>query len=293
MIQKNFENHKQLQNCLGTESTEYAHWDIYNTTSPFIVHAMGITYPDPDYMIIHDEADGCLHRMFVVEYICDGIGTIETKDQRWELSKGDTVFHNLNRENVVYSSPEQPYQKRWINFSGTLIPQLAEFYAFKDTVTVAHSNTLPYFEAISAQLRQTEAANRAQIMQNVFCQLIHIFNAIAENRSISTDASAASTIKNIIDNAPYYDISLAEIAETIHYSERHIARVFSVAYGVTPKQYILQQKIKYAQKILTRSNASNQQIALQLHFHNTNHFTTTFQRFTGETPEQYRNRGPF
>lgn len=84
------------------------------------------------------------------------------------------------------------------------------------------------------------------------------------------------------------DLSLAEIAEIADLSQFHFARVFRKTTGLTPQQYLMQQRIERAKELLAKNDLPIVEISLRTGFKNQSHFTTLFHKFTKLTPKMWR-----
>jgi AraC family transcriptional regulator len=84
------------------------------------------------------------------------------------------------------------------------------------------------------------------------------------------------------------DLSLAEIAAVADLSQYHFARAFRKSTGLTPQQYLMQQRIESAKDLLTRPDLPLVEISLRTGFKNQSHFTTLFRKFTNFTPKAWR-----
>lgn len=58
--------------------------------------------------------------------------------------------------------------------------------------------------------------------------------------------------------------------------------------GFAPLQYIQEVKINLAKEMLTHTNKTIKEIALELGFENNDYFFTVFRRTAGVTPVNYR-----
>ena len=58
--------------------------------------------------------------------------------------------------------------------------------------------------------------------------------------------------------------------------------------GFAPLQYIQEVKINLAKEMLTHTNKTIKEIALELGFENNDYFFTDFRRTAGVTPVNYR-----
>jgi AraC family transcriptional regulator len=90
------------------------------------------------------------------------------------------------------------------------------------------------------------------------------------------------------------DLSLTNLATHLNLSAFHFARLFKNSLGLSPHQYILQNRIERAKKSIAISAGSNlTEIALQVGFYDQTHFSKAFKRVVGMSPKafskQYRN----
>ncbi len=84
------------------------------------------------------------------------------------------------------------------------------------------------------------------------------------------------------------DLSLAEIAAASDLSQFHFARAFRKSTGLTPQQYLMNQRIERAKELLAKDDLPIVEISLQTGFKNQSHFTTLFRKFTKFTPKMWR-----
>jgi AraC family transcriptional regulator len=86
------------------------------------------------------------------------------------------------------------------------------------------------------------------------------------------------------------DLSLVQIAEVINISPTYFASLFKSAIGISPHQYVIQQRVEQAKSLLkSKTDLSITDIALQVGFSSQSHLTQQFRRLTGITPKQARN----
>jgi AraC family transcriptional regulator len=83
-------------------------------------------------------------------------------------------------------------------------------------------------------------------------------------------------------------LSLVALAESVRLSPRHFARAFKQSFGQPPHRYHLARRVERAKVLLGRGELSVTEIAVSLGFADTSAFSTTFRRFSGGTPRDYR-----
>ena len=99
-----------------------------------------------------------------------------------------------------------------------------------------------------------------------------------------------ATVLDYIQARLSQDLSLAAIAAEIGVSRCHFATQFKQAMGLAPHQYVSQQRVEKAKRVLRSQPHSIAEVALECGFSNQSHFTKVFKKQTGTTPKAYRER---
>lgn len=86
------------------------------------------------------------------------------------------------------------------------------------------------------------------------------------------------------------NIQLADLAALLEMSQFHFGRLFKQSIGVSPYQYLLQQRIERAKQLLKQTDDSIVDIALNCGFNSHSHLSKQFRQMTGITPRNYRSR---
>jgi AraC family transcriptional regulator len=87
------------------------------------------------------------------------------------------------------------------------------------------------------------------------------------------------------------NIAVAELASQVNLSPHHFSMLFKQALGVSPHQYVLQARIREAQRQLATGRVVISEVALCLGFSDQSHFSRAFRKVTGTTPARFQG-GP-
>ena len=112
--------------------------------------------------------------------------------------------------------------------------------------------------------------------------------AISENLNGGLSGYKLRRVTEFINENLEEDLSLAEIAGVAGLSQYHFARAFRKSTGLTPQNYLMQQRIERAKVLLAKADLPIVEVGLQTGFKNQSHFTTLFRKFTKFTPRMWR-----
>jgi AraC family transcriptional regulator len=84
------------------------------------------------------------------------------------------------------------------------------------------------------------------------------------------------------------EINLSHLCALAGMSASNFVRRFSAALGQSPYQFVLSRRIELARRLLSRTDKSIADIALDCGFSHQEHLTNTFRRRVGTTPAAYR-----
>ena len=128
-----------------------------------------------------------------------------------------------------------------------------------------------------------------QLNQLKMTCLIDLTSRINQINTNETSRPVSDTIFYITKNL-YNNISLNDICEALHFSPSYLSRLFKKEMSVTISEFITQEKIEEAKRLLIGSNHTLLEISNLLHFSDQSYFTKSFKKVTGMTPKVYRNR---
>jgi AraC family transcriptional regulator len=86
------------------------------------------------------------------------------------------------------------------------------------------------------------------------------------------------------------DLRLEQLAAEIGVSPFHFAHVFRASTGLTPHQYVLQQRVERAMTLLRIPHLSVAEIAASTGFSSATNFVRSFRARTGATPGEWRQK---
>lgn len=87
-------------------------------------------------------------------------------------------------------------------------------------------------------------------------------------------------------------VSLEKIAEKIGMSKTYLSKLFKKEMGVNIENFLLEYRMRIARELLRTSNLKIYEIAINLGFCSTQHFSHIFKKYQGMTPEAFKMNPP-
>src|SRR4051812_14105420 len=75
-------------------------------------------------------------------------------------------------------------------------------------------------------------------------------------------------------------------------SEAHFIRTFKTTFGETPHRYLQRRRVERAMYLLRTSNRTVTDVCMEVGFASLGTFSRTFRDIVGESPSEFRVRGP-
>jgi len=89
------------------------------------------------------------------------------------------------------------------------------------------------------------------------------------------------------------NLSNTAIAQEMGISEGYLRKLFKTYLHKTPKQYILDMRLRYARQLLTNTTLSVTEVSEQCGFGSVYHFCRAFKERTGQTPTEFARAHAF
>lgn len=125
---------------------------------------------------------------------------------------------------------------------------------------------------------------------DVYIAAYEIFKTVSDDKSRKPFADARIISKGIkyMEENPIPDKSIAEISAMCGVSIGCFERLFKSHYGITPMEFLNEQKIFFIKELLRDKNNSLEEIAEKTGYCDSGYLCRIFKKKTGMTPGEYR-----
>lgn len=222
------------------------------------------------------------HFFYEITYVLDGCFFADIDSQHYELGP-NTIF--LAPPKAVHShdsndSFEVIYMGFYYNGSQGILNQ----YVFDDK----DKKVLNILNMIISEYKNadTHYENICHELQKIF---LFTLLRLQGNSNVSDNETILKYAVSYLQDHYYDDIDMQELAKSLGYSYDHFRHIFKENFGVPPKQFLFNQRMQYAIRLLRDTNESVSNIAKSCGFASTTRFISAFKSLFSVSPMQYRN----
>ena len=199
--------------------------------------------------------------------------------------------------------PEDPekYVRNKIVFDKVCMKKIMETVSEKDVLDILFNQNGGAY----VKLNSLESADVDKIFIDIFnvmnrnsgnlelfvmSQLMYLLFLCCDNISENVYGESGiieSAIRYINKNLSSH-LSIDTIARDIHINKYYLCHIFKKETGMTISRYITSARISLAKQLLIKTQKSVSDVAIDVGFNNFSHFSTTFSKVVGVTPNVFR-----
>lgn len=232
-----------------------------------------------------------IRSQYLLHFILQGKGRFCVNNHSYELTANHAFLIRPGESAYYISDREQPWEYIWFAFDGTESEHILKNCGLWD-------NT-PYLsytpeDSLFAYLKEIidELQNAVQNDYKLLGYMYLVFGFLAKNSNkelmLSGNSYLNSCLKYIHSNYSS-NISVCDMADYIKIDRTYLYRLFIRELSLSPKQYLIQYRIKAASDLLRTTPLSISEIASACGFSDASSFGKHFLSYTGFTPRQYRS----
>lgn len=242
------------------------------------------------------------HDSYELLYVRDGMSKLSIGNREYILQRGSLAFISCQEDHsiTILSSDYQRYYVLIFNDKLDIVtgnPRLSSVFRNRPNSFSHVFDMRDYADEIDSRFASIiyEFEHPQKYSDDLLCLyireiLIYSYRVNPNGFYIINDPiySEIYRIQKYIENHYKSDIKISEIASDNFISIHYLSKCFKKQTGLSPKQYLTNTRLAHAKHLLTHTQLSVKDVAIQSGFTDVNNFIRTFRENTGITPHKYR-----
>jgi AraC family L-rhamnose operon transcriptional activator RhaR len=246
------------------------------------------------------------HSFFEICYAYAGRGTFQMLGKTYQVKAGDVFVAKPGEPHEIISDRRQPLGIYF--WSYTLIRGKLADSSPIDALLEAFGRSTRWISRDAPGMKRTlellteEAVKRSAgfplVIDGLVAKLLlDTARAVVDEpmRSEQVEPPAATETEAAVRTACRYirdnlarSIGVRDIAAQVHFSERHLGRLFHQARGMSIMDYVTNARMEAAGQLLLDQQSPVKKVAAAVGYPDVHYFTTLFRKRNGVTPGAFR-----
>lgn len=236
-------------------------------------------------------------------YVIEGRKIWHTADASYDIGretcvfirKGAWIFENFLDQGfcvVLFFIPDE-FIRNTLKTKSKPIDNKSRKY--KPVMVLDKSETLSaFFHSISSYFAETREPDKA-LLELKFKELILTIADSPGNDELLSyfdslmDQPQQALLQRVMEENYCFNLSLEAYAQLSNRSLSTFKRDFQKIYAMTPGDWLLEQRLNHAQRLLQSGQKNVSEVAFESGFENASHFSRAFKKRFGRTPSELRH----
>jgi AraC-like DNA-binding protein len=230
----------------------------------------------------------------VLQHTIGGEGRLRYENRNYKLTPGDTLLVLVPHNHRYWLEQNQRWEYFWLSMNGEEALRIHRLIlAATGPLLKLQRGTIDHIADCSLRLIR-EAATPARASAIAYEAAMALYDDVFRSHALTIDLSSMQRVIDHIHANLERALSVEELASVSGLSRAHFSRVFTESEGLPPAEFVLQQRMQRAAKLLTNAAfLPVKEVAIISGFEDANYFSKVFRRIFGITPTEFRTTGMY
>jgi AraC-like DNA-binding protein len=230
----------------------------------------------------------------VLQHTISGTGRLRYENRSYRVDSGDTLLVLVPHNHRYWLEKGERWEYFWISMNGE------EALRIHRLILAAAGPVLKLQQATIDQLADCSlrlvkgAKTPASASAIAYEAAMALYDDVFGSHAFAADRSVMQIVIDHINANLDKPLPVDELAKVSGLSRAHFSRVFAESEGVPPAEFVLQQRMQRAAKLLTKAAfIPVKEVAIMSGFDDANYFSKVFRRIYGINPTEFRTTGMY
>jgi len=252
-----------------------------------IIIELGIQHIVPPLIV--DRPSGVDGYLFVLFYHSV---LIENQEGR-KLYPPKTFFIWPHKQYQYYGSSEHQWNHSWFLCSAKIAKPFLDKAGIKSMrpYSITDPSTFEWYLEVMRRELITQVEPDKNILTNIVSNaVIELGRMIHPKHQKQIVPENFLKLRNFIEQNYDKKPTLLDLAEQVHFSVPHMCRLFKSYFGTSPMDYLIQTRLRHANRLLSNHNLRIGEIALSVGYSDIYQFSHVFKKYFGVSPQNMRTK---
>ncbi len=221
-----------------------------------------------------------------------GKAVYEIENRRYVLTQGCVLMSggglSLNKK-VIGDEPFEyillHYKVKPFTERGQIIEKAHFTLSIDD---VAYAEILHVLEQMLLNQKRGDLSSKMR-QRSFIWRLVERLLTYGFDESLTSESDKINKSMDFVLENMHSDITVSELADYLDMDVKQFSQIFVKITGITPKKYVIQQKVHHAKSLLMQTSLSVQEVAIRVGYDDPLYFSRIFKKYAGASPSLYKN----
>lgn len=253
-----------------------------------------------------------IRQRILIHFVLDGRGQVKINNNTYTVKAGEAFLIPPNVTASYIADHNTPWKYCWISFYG-FEKELCGNMIFGNNVFVKTLKDITKIYSLFLSTIQRMYLTEEELMSKIKSSSKNIFLVKTKAELYQLNAFTYSLlalllqhtnhtppkmdtkfyidkIKTYIDNEYLTIQRINQVAQLFHLHPNYLCCLFKNRYHITPYHYLIEKKMDFAKQLLSKTNNTLEDIAIQCGFSNLSSFGKAYKKYYGVSPKIHRNK---
>ena len=230
----------------------------------------------------------------VLQHTISGTGQLRYENRNYRLQANDTLLVLVPHNHRYWLEKGDRWEYFWISMNGEEALRIHKsILSVSGPVFRLQPETIDHLADCSLRLIKGGASPGAA-SAIAYEAAMALYDDVFGSHAFTEKQSAMQPVIDHINANLEKPLPVSELAGIVGLSRAHFSRSFAESEGMPPAEFVLQQRLQRAVKLLTKADfLPVKEVAIMCGFEDPNYFSKVFRRVYGTNPTEFRTTGMY
>jgi AraC-like DNA-binding protein len=232
----------------------------------------------------------------VLQHTLSGAGRLQFERDFRMVMPGETMLVVVPHRHQYWIEDGERWEFFWLATTGQEALRLNRaIIAAAGPVFRLRAETVARLAAISLDLRDGKAQGAGEASAIAYAATMALYDEVFGGEGVGGAQRREDLARSLAFIRQHLNepLSVQTLADVAGLSRAHFSRVFLSCEGVAPAEYVLNERMRRAARLLVSGAASVKRISGDCGFEDPNYFAKAFRRTFGASPTEFRTSGMY